>query len=198
MEIYDHIENHAEETLLPYRSFFPNKYLEINIKSKEIFLESLLGLKLLEDLLRKTDSSFSLHALRYTVYGKPYFPNQQLFCSLAHSEGMVIATLSEQPVGIDLEKQQETSLCPQMLIHSTLLSYAGQTDWLRAWVHQEAVFKLFGWKKLEETLSIQWENLYEGSIHRETRQSFRLLPIEDIPGYYGAKCAFIGQHADYL
>jgi len=167
--------------------------MTIKYKNKSHFLESLLGLKLLEDLLLKTDTNIKLADLRYTPYGKPYFMGQKLFCSLAHSAGMVMAALATEPIGIDLEKVDTQTVFPGSLLHPLLLNDIGRANWIRAWVHQEAVLKLFGWSNIQESLKIYWKNRYEGEVpfylaHPDVRRThFRIETIETISGYYAAK-----------
>ena len=71
--------------------------------------------------------------------GKPYFPDAPALCfSLSHTDGAVLAALSDRPVGADLER-----LRPPPLRLARRFGLEGE-DFFRSWVRREARGKRTG------------------------------------------------------
>jgi hypothetical protein len=71
------------------------------------------------------------------------------------------------------------------MLHSKLLAYAGEQNWIKAWVHQEAVAKMFGWPLLTEILKVKWLNLYQAVYQQK---EVVLKPLSVLDHYYAAIC----------
>ncbi|MEH6304660.1 hypothetical protein RYH73_03335 [Olivibacter sp. CPCC 100613] len=187
MEKYAHIHEYGRDILYPYSRFFPSNHLLFKTKNTDRKLESLLGLKLLSDLLLKIDSQQKLEDIQYEPNGKPYFPDADLYFSIAHSQGMVLVSLEEHPVGIDLEFSQPRSFTmPEIYLNSQLLTFTGQDNWINAWVHQEAALKMFGWNDLRCCQMIIWDSAKKGNFKGHP---FHIQEIKVHVDYYAAKCS---------
>lgn len=186
MEKYAHIHDYDKKTLLSYCRFFPANHLIFKTKNTDRKLESLLGLKLLADLLRKTDSPCKLQDIRYNHAGKPYFQNNNLHISIAHTHGMVLVGVDMAPLGLDMEaRQTDSPIIPEIFLNKSLLYFTGSENWIKAWVHQEAVLKLYGWNDLRYCQKITWFSANKGTFED---QSFQVHELEIPSKYYAAKC----------
>ncbi|MFD2964809.1 MULTISPECIES: 4'-phosphopantetheinyl transferase family protein [Olivibacter] len=189
MEKYAHIHEYDREILLPYSRFFPSNHLIFKTKNTDRKLESLLGLKLLSDLLRKIDSQCQIQDIMYTAEGKPYFRDRNLHISIAHACGMVLVGLGDHSLGLDIEHRQARSpIIPEIHLNKKLLFFTGVENWIKAWVHQEAVLKMFGWGDMNYCQDIIWDSANKGTF---ADYAFLLQEIEMLPEYYAAKCSLI-------
>lgn len=72
---------------------------------------------------------------------KPYFPNYpQVHFNLSHTEGAVMAALSNRPVGVDLERIRPLS----PLVRQRLARDVTEETFFQTWVQREAVGKWTG------------------------------------------------------
>lgn len=105
--------------------------------------------------------------------GKPFLIGSAAHISLSHSEHFVAAALHyHSPVGIDLErpKEQLGRVASKFLSESELRQVNGNPDLLcRYWSAKEAVFKLFGEKKVS------------------LRQHIRIIPPWNLPEQWTAQ-----------
>lgn len=88
-----------------------------------------------------------------TEHGKPYLKDHPIFFSYSHSNNMVVCTLSEHPVGIDVERIRpiDPSLQNRICTEGELayLSESENEDertlrFFRLWTRKEARFKTHG------------------------------------------------------
>ncbi len=74
----------------------------VNIKRKKQFI---CGRILLDKLLKdKYNLKYDKVIIKKNKYGKPYISNYPIYFNISHSHNMVICVISENEIGIDLEK----------------------------------------------------------------------------------------------
>lgn len=84
-----------------------------------------------------------------TEFGKPYISGERQF-NISHSKGVIVVAISDEPVGVDIEKQKEFSNS----LSSRIFSIEEQTtskasnnpnkEFLKLWVQKESLIKLEG------------------------------------------------------
>ena len=82
-----------------------NKY-----KNKEVKTRSIIGELLLYELLMKNNINYNNVEYYINDYGKPYLKNINLFFNISHSFDYVISIISNNEIGIDIEKIRKTPL----------------------------------------------------------------------------------------
>lgn len=91
-------------------------------------LEELLGWKALPDIAPGSG-------------GKPYFPGQpDVHFNLSHTRGAVLAGVSDQPVGVDIERIRPISQRTMLRLAGT----ASAQEFFQSWVRREARVKRTG------------------------------------------------------
>ena len=74
--------------------------------------------------------------------GKPFFPARpELHFSLSHTKGVVLAALSNGPVGADVERRREI---PDVVRRRLLEAEHGDLELFEVWTLRESWFKLTG------------------------------------------------------
>lgn len=74
--------------------------------------------------------------------GKPVFPAQpELHFSISHTKGVVLAALSDAPVGADVERRREI---PEVVRRRLFEVPAGDLELFELWTLRESWFKLTG------------------------------------------------------
>lgn len=104
---------------------------------------SLIGWKLLSE---KLPSLNLLSKVEFEEKGKPFIPNSEIYFNLSNTKGVVAVAISNQPVGIDIEKIRK----PKPLIYKRVFCQqeidfiSSAEDFTHLWTRKEAVVKLFG------------------------------------------------------
>ncbi len=123
-----------------------DKALEEHIgayRNPKVRRASLSAWKLLYRIL--VENGLPVGGIAFENGGKPYFKGNPVYFSIAHSYGVCAAVVSDQPVGVDVERIRD-SYNPQMVERS--LSgrekehYDG--DFTHIWCRKEAVAKMTG------------------------------------------------------
>ena len=103
--------------------------------------EPLCAWLLLRMAQRETLEWTELPSVALTDRGKPFFPDHpQVQFNLSHTEGAVLAGLSDRPMGVDIERIRPAS--------SRLMEQMGsdtEKAFFAAWVRREARTKCSGW-----------------------------------------------------
>ncbi len=96
-KFYDKIYKEKKEKIAKYKN---------NITK----VRSIIGEIILSELLTKNKLSYN--DLKYNIneYGKPYIKNKNLFFNISHSFDYVVVAISNNEIGIDIEKVRKTSL----------------------------------------------------------------------------------------
>lgn len=79
-------------------------------KNYETKVRTIVGQILLKELLSKRNISYNSLDYYINEYGKPYFKIQNLYFNISHSFDYVITTISNNEIGIDIEKNRNTSV----------------------------------------------------------------------------------------
>lgn len=77
--------------------------------------------------------------------GKPHFVGNPVYFSIAHSRGVCAAAVSDQPVGVDVERIRDSysqRLVERSLTDAEKAAYDG--DFTRIWCRKESVAKMTG------------------------------------------------------
>lgn len=115
------------------------RFLRIQNRDKQI--EMLCAYGLLQQLLLKTYGWRELPAIAYTDHGKPWFPDApHIHFSLSHTDGAVLAGISESVIGVDIEKIRPAP--PRVQRHFGEMK-SDRAFW-ETWVCLEAVSKRDG------------------------------------------------------
>lgn len=109
--IYDNINNYSEEDykffLLQIKKEKQNKILKI-LKNDDK-KRSILGEILLIRLLNEQNINYSSITFNKNNYGKPYIKDINLFFNISHSKDYVCCAISNNEIGIDIEKLRPTN-----------------------------------------------------------------------------------------
>ncbi len=85
----------------------PRRLYAETAKSEILLSERVFSSALVEGLLRKAGYKGS-YDYSFSERGKPYLTDGDLYFSISHSYPFVAAAVSEKPVGIDIEKMDES------------------------------------------------------------------------------------------
>lgn len=105
--------------------------------------ESVSAWKLLYDTA--VANGLECGAVVFGENGKPAFLDNRLYFSLAHSNGVCAAAISDIPVGVDIELYRDhisPHLMGKFLTESEKASFDG--DYIRLWCRKEALVKMTG------------------------------------------------------
>ncbi|MDD5932367.1 MAG: 4'-phosphopantetheinyl transferase [Oscillospiraceae bacterium] len=101
----------------------------------------LLAYGLLALALKERHGCKALPEIALAEGGKPFFPGEpHIHFSISHSDGAVLAGLSDAAVGVDI--QREHSVGPHVM--ARLGPGLSEAEFLRAWVRREALVKRSG------------------------------------------------------
>lgn len=124
-----------------------------------------------------------------TPGGKPYFADKQgLFLSLSHSGEYAVCAVSDVPIGVDIQKWQDTK---HSILKRILCPGEEGTDLFRLWTAKEACVKCTGMG-----LSKDFRELFTDFLNGEvkdmvTGERWRLYTAEEPTGYSLAICTEI-------
>ena len=80
------------------------------LKNYDSKIRSIIGEMLLKELLVKNNVSYNSLDYYINEYGKPYLKDNNIFFNISHSFDYVITAISNNEIGIDIEKVRETPL----------------------------------------------------------------------------------------
>lgn len=86
-------------------------------------------------------------SIAYTAYGKPYVLDRRMYCSVAHSDGVVAVALSNEEVGVDCEKCQlpaQPSIMSLFHANEVWNLTKGYESFASIWTSKEAYGKWLG------------------------------------------------------
>ena len=161
-------------------------------KNYETKTKSIIGEILLCELLTKNSIYYNNIEYYINEYGKPYLKNKDLFFNISHSFNFVIATISNNEIGIDIEKIRKTPL-------NTINQFATEKEKkyilststnieeriFKIYTLKEAYFKMLG-TNLNHILEVEFkiENNKVWCSDKDVKVGF----INDIDGYIIAYC----------
>ena len=79
-------------------------------KNYESKVRSIIGEMILKELLVKNNVSYNSLDYYINEYGKPYLKDHNIFFNISHSFDYVITAISDNEVGIDIEKIRKTPI----------------------------------------------------------------------------------------
>lgn len=158
--------------------------------TKESKERSILGEKLLMDLLGEND--YKLLRIERNKNGKPYIKNKKTYYNISHSNNYVTAVVSNNQIGIDIEKVRKISL-------KVIDKFASKNEKQYIYSKENGVEKrLFEIYTLKEAyikmkgLALKNIKTVEFKIEKEkitcSDQKTKSILIYDIPDYIVAIC----------
>lgn len=112
-------------------------------------INSLLSrLLMLSELEKRTKIPRKKLAFTLGAYGKPYLKNSNVYFSMSHTEGAIVAAFCDgEEIGADVERKKRRvneRMYPRVLSESEQKSVKSSEDFLRLWVQKEAFLKRLG------------------------------------------------------
>ena len=80
------------------------------IKNYEAKIRSIVGEMNLKELLEKNNVPYNSLDYYINAYGKPYLKNNKIFFNISHSFDYVVTAISNNEIGIDIEKIRKTPI----------------------------------------------------------------------------------------
>lgn len=164
-----------------------DKYLNYEAK-----IRSIIGELLLKELLLQRGISYNIVNYYVNDYGKPYIINSNLFFNISHSFDYVITAISDNEIGIDIEKIRKA---PRNGINQFatenekkyILSSDNNIEVrvFEIYTLKEAYFKMLG-EDLNRVLEVEFF-IENGNIYCSDNRVTSGI-IEDIDGYVIAYC----------
>ena len=113
----------------------------LRVKQRERWREPLCAYLILFHALREQYSWRELPPMAYSSLGKPYFPDfPEVHFNLSHTRGAVLIGLSDEPVGVDIERIRPVG----QKVMRRLANAKSERDFFRSWVRREARTKRTG------------------------------------------------------
>lgn len=113
----------------------------MNMKQTEKRREVLCAYLILRLALREQHQWRQLPEIAHTSFGKPYFPAYpDVHFNISHTSGAVLVGLSDQPIGVDIEKIRPVSRSAMR----RLAAVTTETAFFQSWVRREARTKRSG------------------------------------------------------
>lgn len=111
------------------------------LKDPEKMREPLCAYLMLYLALRQRYGWREIPEIAYDDQGKPWFPqHSEVHFNLSHTKGAVLVGLSEEPIGVDIEKLRPVSLRAMQRIAGA----STEEEFFRCWVRREARTKRSG------------------------------------------------------
>lgn len=112
-------------------------------------INSLLSrLLMLSELEKRTKIPRKKLAFTLGAYGKPYLKNSNVYFSMSHTEGAIVAAFCDgEEIGADVERKKRRvneRMYPRVLSDEEQKSVKSSEDFLRLWVQKEAFLKRLG------------------------------------------------------
>lgn len=160
-------------------------------------INSLLSrLILLSELEKRTGIPRKRLSFTLGTHGKPYLKRSDLFFSMSHTEGAIVAAFSEgEEIGADVERKNRRvseRMYPRVLSDEEQRSVRGTEDFLKLWVQKEAFLKRLGVgitcdlravspEKLPDTAAIDCGDYIVGVSGRGAKEAVVLeIPLEEL------------------
>lgn len=135
--------------------------------------ESVTGKNMLRHVLLKYHGMKEpLPEIEISSSGKPYLADRSYEYNLTHSNGVVVLAVSDEPIGIDIEK---TGRVIQQKIFETYLHLQNGT--------------VADWTKFESYCKLSGGGIYSVSYPPKESGVFFRIYTEDIPGYTVCVCS---------
>lgn len=139
-------------------------YQELGIEAHPKQQQTVVGKILLAKLLELPEKTFLAgDEIAEGEHGKPYFKNRSEYFNISHSANLVTVAISDQPIGIDIEKLKPKQL--EKLSHAFTvgeIAYLNKLhdprkseQILRLWTIKEAVLKELGLGLVSKPKSIE-------------------------------------------
>lgn len=128
-------------------------YQELRIEDQPKQQQTLVGKILLAKLLELPEKTFlSGNSIAEGEHGKPYFTDRNEHFNISHSDNLVTVAVSDQPIGIDIEKIKPKQLgklshafnVGEIAYLNKLHDPRKSEQILRLWTIKEAVLKELG------------------------------------------------------
>lgn len=158
------------------------------VRLREKRQEALCAYMILRRALREQYQWEEIPPMDWDFRQKPFFPDfPQVQFNLSHTRGAVLAAVSHQPVGVDIE--QIRLLSP--LARQRLAGVVDEESFFQNWVRREAIGK---WKGTGV-----WPHEQESVCPAESR----FFSLDTFPGYAAGVCICAGAapveiHREYL
>ncbi len=172
-----------------YKKIHEIKRMRIDkFKNSEAKIRSIIGELLLSELLKKRNIDYNDIDYSYNEYGKPYLSDSKIFFNISHSYDYVITVISDNEIGIDIEKIRNV---PKNIVNQIATEkerkyvLAKEERLFRIYTLKEAYFKLLG-NNLNNILNVEFtikDNKVTCSDESVTSKF-----INDIDGYVIAYC----------
>lgn len=136
------ISSYKEELL---NSLNEEELAKVNrLKKEDDRIRKVLSILLLKYVL--TNNSILNQALIYNDYGKPYLKDNNLFFNISHSNEYVVCALSDQEVGVDIEKvRPKNDLVISKCFSPSEQEYiVDDSDFTKVWTLKESYIKNIG------------------------------------------------------
>ena len=160
-------------------------------------INSLLSrLILLSELEKRTGIPRKRLSFTLGTHGKPYLKRSDLFFSMSHTEGAIVAAFSEgEEIGADVERKNRRvseRMYPRVLSDEEQRSVRKTEDFLKLWVQKEAFLKRLGVgitrdlravspEKLPDTAAIDCGDYIVGVSGRDAKEAVVLeIPLEEL------------------
>ncbi len=161
-------------------------------RNNETKIKSIIGEMILEKLLSKYNLSYESLDYYINDYGKPYINNNDTFFNISHSYDYVVTTISNNEIGIDIEKIRKTPLnvINQFATEKEKEYILSSTKNIeerifKIYTLKEAYFKMLG-TNLNNILKIEFD-IKNNMIYCNDK-SVKVGFINDIKGYVIAYC----------
>lgn len=165
-----------KEEMLSYLS--EDELIKANrFKKEEDKKRFTLGRVLLKEVLK--ENNINDYLLLYNDFGKPYLKDNQVFFNLSHTGDFVVCALSNNEVGIDIEKiRPKNDLVIKKCFTESETTYAlDDSTFTKVWTLKESYIKYLG-TGLSKNLST-FETIQDGFISSIDGIIFTSMKIED-------------------
>lgn len=160
-------------------------------------INSLLSrLLLLSELEKRTGIPRKRLSFTLGTHGKPYLKRSDLFFSMSHTEGAIVAAFAEgEEIGADVERKNRRvseRMYPRVLSDEEQRSVRKTEDFLKLWVQKEAFLKRLGVgitrdlravspEKLPDTAAIDCGDYIVGVSGKGAKEAVVLeIPLEEL------------------
>lgn len=168
------------------------KYKISKFKNYESKVRSIIGEMNLKELLAKKNISYNSLDYYINKYGKQYLKNDKIFFNISHSFDYVITAISNNEIGIDIEKVRQTpiKIINQFAIEKEkeyILSSNKNIEEriFKIYTLKEAYFKMLG-TNLNNILEVEF--IIENDKIYCNDKNVKVGFINDIKGYIIAYC----------
>ncbi|UQS84482.1 4'-phosphopantetheinyl transferase superfamily protein [Apilactobacillus apisilvae] len=160
--------------------------------------QSIVGNCLLADYMNiSVEELLDSNLFNYGKHGKPYLKSQEFYFNISNSYDLVILVISDQDVGVDIEKIRPSSYKRiSRAFNDQELSYLGSlpekiegNETLKLWTIKEATLKLLGTGLSGKAKSVNIDIVSKNSASR-LGVNFKLIDIDLGSEYLGTLATF--------